>query len=56
MGTGFVFAAAPFSGLQSATIAGTYEFPLNVYFALTASVITTYVFSAMFGDFKVGIR
>lgn len=56
MGTGFVFAAAPFSGLQSVTLSGSYEFPLNVYFALTASVATTYAFSALFGDYKVGIR
>ena len=56
MGTGFVFAAAPFSGLQSATVAGTYEFPLNVYFTLTTSVATTYAFSALFGENKVGIR
>ena len=56
MGTGFVFAAAPFSGLQFATTSGLYEFPLNVYFALTASVATTYAFSALFGDYRIGIR
>ena len=56
MGTGFAFAAAPFSGLQSVTLSSTYEFPLNVYFALTGSVVSTYIFSALFGDFRVGIR
>ncbi len=69
IGTGFAFATFPFTGLLypvSTTIAGnpalaisvahTYEGPLNVYFALTASVITTYIFSALFGGFKVGVR
>jgi len=56
MGTGFAFAAAPFSGFQAANTTGLYEFPLNVYFALTGSVVSTYIFSAIFGNFHVGIR
>ena len=49
MGTGFVFAASPFSGFQAATISGFYTYPLNVYFTLTTSVVMTYCFSALFG-------
>ena len=56
MGTGFVFAASPFSGIQGATAAGLYTYPLNVYFTLTSSVVMTYCFSAIFGNYKVGIR
>ena len=29
---------------------------MNIYFALTASVISTYIFGAIFGKFKMGIR
>ena len=49
MGTGFVFAASPFSGIQAATIFGAYTFPLNVYFTLTSSIVVTYCSSALFG-------
>ncbi len=30
--------------------------PLNIYFAMSASVICTYIFSALFGKGKVGIK
>lgn len=56
IGTGFAFAAAPFSGFSSATNTGLYTGPLNIYFALTASVIMTYVSSTIFGNYKVGVR
>jgi len=56
IGTGFAFAAAPFTGSFAVNTVGLFEHPLNVYFALTASVIMTYVASAIFGDFKIGVR
>jgi uncharacterized membrane protein len=56
IGTGFAFAAAPFSGYFSVTNSGMHETPMNVYFALSASVIMTYASSAIFGGFKVGVR
>lgn len=58
MGTGFAFAASPFTsvvGLAGNTVP-TFELALNCYFALTASVISTYIFSAIFGNLKVGVR
>ena len=56
IGTGFAFAAGPFTGSFATTVSGLYGHPLNVYFALTASVIMTYASSAMFGDFRIGVR
>ena len=61
IGTGFIFACFPFSGiLYPASAVGNNlrrtEGPLNIYFALTASVISTYIFSAIFGKLKVGVR
>lgn len=56
IGTGFAFAASPFTGMPGSTVAAAFESALNVYFTLTASVITTYAFSAIFGNMKVGVR
>jgi hypothetical protein len=56
IGTGFAFAAAPYTGSFAVNTVGLYSHPLNVYFALTASVIMTYASSAMFGGFKIGVR
>ena len=56
IGTGFTFAAFPFSGLAYATNAGAYEKSMNIYFTLSASVIFTYWASALFAGFKVGVR
>jgi hypothetical protein len=56
IGTGFTFAAFPFTGISYATIIGGYENPMNIYFALTASVIMTYWSSTAFGGFKTGVR
>jgi hypothetical protein len=56
IGTGFTFASFPFTGLISATTSGSYEKPMNTYFALTASVIMTYWSSTAFGGFKTGVR
>lgn len=58
IGTGFAFAASPFTsmvGLAGNTVP-TFELALNCYFALTASVIFTYAFSAIFGNLKIGVR
>ena len=56
IGTGIAFAASPFTGFNAATVAGLYEYPLNVYFTLTSSVVMTYASSAIFGNYKVGVR
>lgn len=61
IGTGFVFACFPFTGIIFPTNAATNtlrntEGPLNIYFALTASVICTYISSAIFGKLKIGVR
>jgi hypothetical protein len=59
IGTGFIFACFPFTGVLYPTAANIYrnnEGPLNIYFALTASVICTYISSAIFGKLKVGVR
>lgn len=61
IGTGFVFACFPFTGIiypakaVISTLRET-EGPLNIYFALTASVICTYISSAIFGKLKIGVR
>lgn len=61
IGTGFIFACFPFSGIFSPNSATTNIFritqgPMNIYFTLTASVISTYIFGAIFGKFKIGVR
>jgi hypothetical protein len=60
IGTGFVFATFPFTGISypatSVNFLRAYESPLNIYFTLTASVIVTYISSAIFGKGKVGVR
>jgi len=64
IGTGFVFATFPFTGIifPSGATSNVYrvtEGPLNVYFSLTASVICTYISSTLFGarmEFRTGIR
>lgn len=56
IGTGFAFAAFPFTGLSGITVVSIYEQALNTYFAMTASVIITYWSSAAFGGFKIGVR
>lgn len=61
IGTGFVFACFPFTGIifPSTAVTNTLrstEGPLNIYFALTASVICTYISSAIFGKLKIGVR
>jgi ammonia channel protein AmtB len=61
IGTGFIFAAFPFTGIlwPSQAAANPYrrfESPINIYFALTASVICTYISAAIFGKLKIGVR
>lgn len=59
IGTGFIFACFPFTGILYPNSANFYrmdEGPLSIYFALTASVICTYISSAIFGGLKVGVR
>ena len=62
MGTGFIFACFPFTGILYQTSQTgfdnmrNFKGPLNIYFALTASVICTYISSALFGRSKIGIR
>ena len=56
IGTGFAFAAFPFSGWYGVNLFGYYEQALNTYFAMTASVIITYWSSAAFGGLKIGVR
>ncbi|XP_031472927.1 uncharacterized protein LOC116245608 [Nymphaea colorata] len=58
IGTGFIFACFPFTGILYPTVNAfrNQEGPLNIYFALTASVICTYISSAIFGQQKVGVR
>lgn len=61
IGTGFIFACFPFTGILYNSTASTNiyrrsEGPLNIYFALTASVICTYISSLIFGNFKIGVR
>lgn len=59
IGTGFIFACFPFTGIlypNSNNIYRITEGPLSIYFALTASVICTYISSAIFGKLKVGVR
>lgn len=61
IGTGFIFACFPFTGIlfdskASSNIYRRFSGPLNIYFSLTASVICTYISSLIFGGFKIGIR
>lgn len=59
IGTGFIFACFPFTGILYPSATNSFrndEGPLNIYFALTASVICTYISSAIFGQLKVGVR
>jgi len=61
IGTGFIFATFPFSGIlwpssAASNIYRRFESPLNIYFALTASVIVTYISSTIFGKLKIGVR
>jgi len=60
LGTGFAFATFPFTGVSyptgSVNFSRSYVGPLNIYFTLTASVIMTYISSAIFGKGKVGVR
>jgi hypothetical protein len=56
IGTGFTFATFPFSGQIYATPSGAYERSMNIYFALSASVLFTYWSSALYAGFKVGVR
>lgn len=66
IGTGFAFAAFPFSRLDyyaltngAISVVNTvaiYEHPMNIYFTLSASVMFTYWASALFAGFKVGVR
>ena len=56
IGTGFTFATFPFSGQIYATSSGAYERSMNIYFALSASVLFTYWASGLFAGFKVGVR
>lgn len=61
IGTGFIFATFPFSGIlwpstAQSNLYRNYESPLNIYFALTASVIVTYISSSIFGQLKIGVR
>lgn len=58
IGTGFIFACFPFTGVlyPASNLYKNNEGPLNIYFALTASVICTYISSAIFGKLKVGVR
>jgi hypothetical protein len=61
IGTGFVFACFPFTGIifpanAAVSTLRVTEGPLNIYFALTASVICTYISSAIFGSLRIGVR
>lgn len=61
IGTGFIFACFPFTGILYSSIASANiyrrdEGALNIYFALTASVICTYISSLIFGNGKIGVR
>lgn len=61
IGTGFIFATFPFTGIlwpsqAASNIYRRFESPMNVYFALTASVICTYISAAIFGKLKIGVR
>lgn len=67
IGTGFVFATLPFTGIifpmlslnTTVNIQNVYrsnQGPFNIYFAMTASVIVSYISSAIFGGGKVGVR
>lgn len=59
IGTGFIFACFPFTGVLFPSGTNFYRYtegPMNIYFALTASVICTYISSAIFGRLKVGVR
>lgn len=60
IGTGFIFACFPFTGIifpsTGNSVLRQTEGPMNIYFALTASVICTYISSAIFGKLKVGVR
>lgn len=61
IGTGFIFATFPFTGIlwpaqATVNIYRRFESPINIYFALTASVICTYISSAIFGKLKIGVR
>ncbi len=61
IGTGFIFACFPFTGIiypssAASNIFRRNEGPMNIYFALTASVICTYISSAIFGKLMIGVR
>lgn len=65
IGTGFIFATFPFTGIlypdiqlsnSNSSVIRNYLGPLNIYFAMTASVICTYISSLIFGKGKVGVR
>jgi hypothetical protein len=61
IGTGFIFACFPFTGIlyPSAAASNIYRRnvgPMNIYFALSASVICTYVSSAIFGKLVIGVK
>lgn len=61
VGTGFIFACFPFTGVlfnteSASNVLKRDEGPLNIYFALTASVICTYLSGMIFGGFKIGVR
>ena len=59
IGTGIIFAFFPFTGTISAGLGNLpriFAGPLNIYFTLVTSTICTYIFSALFGGGKVGVR
>lgn len=63
MGTAFIFSTFPFTGIlypdlpsSPSSIKQTFRGPLNIYFAMTASVICTYASSLVFGKGKTGLR